>query len=85
MDGQIIILLVVSIIWYFAGVVILSSVDINFGSWYDDGPSEIHTLRVWKIIIIGGPIMLLHWTIAKLSAIFGSAKFNYSLSEWLRR
>ena len=51
----------------------------------DTSPSDISSIKVWKVVTLGGIVMLLHWSAGVIIKKLQAANFNWNLKEWIER
>ena len=64
-------------IHYLLGIVIFVVANIS--------PSDISSIKVWKVVALGGIVMLLHWLVGVIIKKLQVANFNWNLKEWIER
>ena len=62
---------------YIVGAMVFMAVDVS--------PRNVSGIKIWKILVIGGVGMILHWCICILSDKLSIAECNWSLKEWIRK
>lgn len=61
---------------YIIGAIIFMATDVS---------PNFQNIKIWKVLVIGGLGMMIHYGVNIASEKLSVAKFNWSLKEWIRK